>query len=182
MESQRNKSQGLRVIGKNMRARWAALVLIALTLALTGCQSAPPAPQPAGLSAAQVAVLKEEGFTQTDDGWAFGLADKVLFETDADTLKADGQVIVARIGRALLGVGITHLRVDGYTDSEGSDAYNLRLSENRADAVAALLASVGLPRGSMQTRGLGKKNPVADNSTAAGRLENRRVAIVVSAP
>jgi outer membrane protein OmpA-like peptidoglycan-associated protein len=160
--------------------RWAALAVMAALMTLVGCQSAPV--KHGGLSPAQIAVLKQEGFTQGDDGWTFGIGDKVLFDVDVDALKGDSRHIVERIGHALVGVGITHLRVDGYTDSVGSDAYNLKLSQSRAAAVAEVLASTGIPRANIETRGLGKKNPVADNNTLAGRNENRRVAIVVLAP
>jgi outer membrane protein OmpA-like peptidoglycan-associated protein len=161
--------------------RWAAPATMAVLVALAGCQSAPPVMQ-GGLNPAQIAVLREQGFKQGDDGWTFGLADKVLFDTDADALKDESRPVVEHIGHALVNVGITHLRVDGYTDSSGSDAYNLKLSHSRAAAVADLLAGTGIPPATMEIRGLGKKNPVADNSTAAGRLENRRVAIVVLVP
>jgi outer membrane protein OmpA-like peptidoglycan-associated protein len=163
-----------------LRGRWAVIALMAALTVVAGCQSAPQVQ--GGLSPAQIAVLKEQGFKPGDDGWTFGLADKVLFDTDADVLKVESRPGVERIGRALVGVGITHLRVDGYTDSSGSDAYNLKLSHNRAAAVASLLAGTGIPRATMEIRGLGKANPVADNSTPAGRLENRRVAIIVLVP
>jgi outer membrane protein OmpA-like peptidoglycan-associated protein len=58
----------------------------------------------------------------------------------------------------------------------------LHLSQARADAVANVLIEAGMPRDAIQSRGLGKQNPVADNGTAAGRAENRRVALIVSAP
>ena len=160
--------------------RWAALAVMAALMTLAGCQSVPV--KQGGLNPAQIAVLKQQGFTQGDDGWTFGIADKVLFDVDVDALKDDNRHVVERIGHALVGVGITHVRVDGYTDSVGSDAYNLKLSQSRAAAVADLLVGAGIPRANMETRGLGKKNPVADNSTAAGRNENRRVAIVILAP
>jgi outer membrane protein OmpA-like peptidoglycan-associated protein len=164
-----------------VRGRWAALAMMAALVALAGCQTAPPVKQ-VGLSPAQITVLKQQGFVQGDDGWTFGIADKVLFDVDADVLKADSRPVVERIAHALVNAGITHLRVDGYTDSQGSDTYNLKLSLSRATAVSELLAGAGIPRASMEIRGLGKKNPVADNSTAAGRLENRRVAIVILTP
>ena len=82
--------------------------------------------------------------------------------------------------RALLSVGITKFRLDGHTDNYGEDSYNDQLSLRRADAVADLLASVGIPRANIETRGMGKRDPVADNRTSSGRAENRRVAIVVT--
>jgi outer membrane protein OmpA-like peptidoglycan-associated protein len=163
-----------------VRARWAALAMMAALMALAGCQSVPV--KQGSLSPAQIAVLKQQGFTQGDDGWTFGLADKVLFDVDADAVKRDSHQVIDRIGHALAGAGVTHLRIDGYTDSVGSDAYNLKLSQSRAAGVADVLAGAGIPRANIEIRGLGKKNPVADNSTVAGRNENRRVAIVIIAP
>ncbi|MBV4489855.1 OmpA family protein [Pseudomonas oryzicola] len=152
---------------------WALLLAM---LALAGCQSAPPK----GLSAEQVAVLKREGFTPTDEGWAYDLSGKVLFGSDLDSLNSQSQAIVERIGKALLGVGIQGVRVDGHADASGKAAYNQQLSERRAQSVAKALVAVGMPAQNIHSRGLGSTQPVADNRTSAGRTENRRVSIVVA--
>ncbi|MEX3775364.1 OmpA family protein [Pseudomonas sp. MYb118] len=146
-------------------------------LALTGCQTAPQK----GLTPAQVAVLKQQGFELTDDGWAFGLSGKVLFGSDVESLNPQSSEIVERIGKALLGVGIDHVRIDGHTDASGKEAYNQQLSVRRAKSVSKVLAAVGMPEQNIQLQGLGSSQPVASNDTAAGRTENRRVSIVVSA-
>jgi len=145
-------------------------------LGLTGCQSAPPK----GLTAEQIAVLKREGFTPTDEGWAYDLSGKVLFGSDLDNLNSQSQAIVERIGKSLLGVGIQGVRVDGHADSSGKVAYNQQLSERRAQSVARALVGVGMPAQNIQSRGLGSSQPVANNRTSAGRTENRRVSIVVA--
>ena len=67
--------------------------------------------------------------------------------------------------------------VDGYTDSIGSDAYNLKLSERRANAVRDYMVSEGIDASRIMTKGFGKANPVADNKTKEGRAKNRRVEI-----
>jgi len=67
----------------------------------------------------------------------------------------------------------------GYTDSIGSDAYNLRLSEKRADAVKEYLVKHGVDAARIQTSGKGKADPVADNKTPKGRFENRRVEVLI---
>lgn len=167
-----------------IRARLLGAMFVTASLLLAGCQTPPPAPASAprsGLSEAQVAVLKQQGFVQTDDGWELSFADKLLFEVDDFHLNAGSRVAVEKIGRALLSVGITQLRVDGHTDNTGSDAYNRKLSLQRADAVADALANIGIARQNISTFGMGKSRPVADNQTAAGRSENRRVAIIVPA-
>jgi outer membrane protein OmpA-like peptidoglycan-associated protein len=155
---------------------FSALLLMA-ALALTGCQTAPQK----GLTPAQVAVLKQQGFELTDEGWEFGLSGKVLFGSDVESLNAQSTEIVERIGKALLGVGIERVRVDGHTDASGKETYNQQLSLRRAKSVANVLGTVGMKQENIQLQGLGSSEPVASNATAAGRTENRRVAIVVSA-
>jgi outer membrane protein OmpA-like peptidoglycan-associated protein len=152
---------------------------VALTLALVtlvGCQSVPPK----GLSAEQIALLKQEGFVLTDEGWMFGLPGKVLFGSDLDSLNAQSRKIVERIGKSLLSVDIQRVRVDGHTDSSGKARYNEQLSLRRAASAASVLIAVGMRPENVETRGLGSREPVASNDTAAGRTENRRVAIVVA--
>ena len=158
-------------------ARVLLISLLVAFLALGGCQTAPPK----GLSPAQVAVLKQQGFELTDEGWAFGLSGKVLFGSDVETLNQPSTDIVQRIGKALLGVGIERVRVDGHTDTSGKETYNQQLSLRRAKSVAHVLAGVGMKEENVQLRGLGSSEPVASNATAAGRTENRRVSIVVIA-
>lgn len=155
------------------------LTLLAATLALlslAGCQSVPPP----GLTAEQIAVLKREGFAPTDEGWRFDLSGKVLFGSDLDTLNSQSEAIVERIGKALLSVDISSVRVDGHADASGKAAYNQQLSERRAQSVSRALVSIGMQPQNIHTRGLGSRQPVADNRTSAGRTENRRVSIVVA--
>ena len=78
-------------------------------------------------------------------------------------------------------MGIDRVRVDGHTDASGKEAYNEQLSLRRAKSVAKVLNTVGMKQENIQLRGLGSSEPVATNTTATGRTENRRVAIVVSA-
>lgn len=68
--------------------------------------------------------------------------------------------------------------VEGYTDSIGSDAYNMKLSERRAETVRDFMVSKGISPTRITTRGFGKANPIASNKTAEGRAENRRVEII----
>ena len=72
------------------------------------------------------------------------------------------------------------MQVEGYTDSVGGDAYNQKLSENRANAVHDFLMQNGVPAANVTSVGYGKADPVASNDTAAGRRKNRRVNLVVS--
>src|SRR5690606_25552381 len=75
----------------------------------------------------------------------------------------------------------TNILIEGHTDSDGSDEYNQALSERRAASVKAYLAQQSVDPGRMTTVGYGEKQPVADNSTAAGRAKNRRVEVAIYA-
>ncbi|TBU92009.1 OmpA family protein [Stutzerimonas kirkiae] len=157
-----------------------ALRLIALLgiILLSGCQSTPPT----GLSAEQIAVLKQQGFVWTEDGWEFGLQGKVLFDTDSEHLSHDSQQLIARITNALTGVGIDDIILEGHTDDQGRPSYNEQLSRRRAQTVADAMIGNGMREQAIQIRAMGQSKPIASNQTAAGRSENRRVVIIVGAP
>ena len=70
--------------------------------------------------------------------------------------------------------------MEGYTDNIGSDEYNQKLSEQRADSVRDYLVSQSVPDSNITAQGYGKTHPIADNSTNSGRAQNRRVELVVS--
>nr|WP_224080039.1 OmpA family protein [Cupriavidus laharis] len=148
-----------------------------MAAALSGCRTTPP---PRGLTPEQVAVLQQEGFTLTDMGWELGRSEKILFGFDEDVIPRDRIAGIFRLAHALTGVGIDHVRVDGHTDDIGTAEYNQRLSLRRAEAVARVLVTAGFERRNIEVRGMGKRQPVADNRTAAGRAENRRASIVVT--
>lgn len=72
---------------------------------------------------------------------------------------------------------IERIRIEGHTDSDASDAYNLKLSNDRAASVRAYLESKGIEGKRMESKGFGESKPLADNSTEAGKEDNRRVEI-----
>jgi outer membrane protein OmpA-like peptidoglycan-associated protein len=104
----------------------------------------------------------------------------VLFDFNKYTLRPAAREKLAKISGIILSHPGLRLEVDGYTDSIGGDAYNLKLSEQRAGGVRDYLIGQGLARDNVTARGFGKENPVASNDTAAGRQKNRRVEMVVS--
>jgi len=116
---------------------------------------------------------------ETARGLIVNLSD-VLFDFDSANLKPGAREKVARIAGILGSHPDLKIQVEGHTDSVGSEEYNLRLSERRADAVRAGLVQQGVNRDVVGTAGFGKSKPVATNGTAAGRQQNRRVEIVVS--
>jgi outer membrane protein OmpA-like peptidoglycan-associated protein len=150
-----------------------------LCVLLEGCQTPPP-PLYRGLTQTQVKALKSEGFDETEQGFEFGSSEPIMFDFDSTDLKPDVRRTVERIGHTLASVGLTSVRVYGYTDGVGTDGYNFRLSKLRAESVANELVDTGLPAGSIDTIAKGKLDPVGDNRTATGRAQNRRAAIVIS--
>ena len=104
----------------------------------------------------------------------------VLFDFNKYTLKPEAREKLAKISGIVLAYPDLKLDVEGHTDAIGSDEYNQKLSEERASSVRGYLVSQGLKPDSISATGLGKANPVADNSTAKGRQLNRRVEMVVS--
>ncbi len=117
--------------------------------------------------------------TDTPRGLVLNMGD-VLFNTGKADLQAPAQIALARLSGILTNYPSLHLSIEGYTDSTGSADFNATLSQKRADGVMAYLVAQGLSPASMTATGLGEANPVADNSTAAGRQKNRRVEIVIS--
>jgi len=104
----------------------------------------------------------------------------VLFDTGKYTLKQGTQVSLAKVAGILEAYPGLKVQVEGYTDSTGSDELNQKLSENRANAVMNFLVAQGVAQSNIAAQGYGKNDPVADNSTASGRQQNRRVNMVVS--
>lgn len=161
-----------------MRSLLRVLLITMLGAALlSGCQSTPK-----GLSAEQIAVLKSHGFQWTDEGWELGLSGKVLFDTDSEVVSSISAEQLSKITQALLGVGIQQVRLEGHTDNVGQPAYNQALSLRRAQTVATVMQSAGMDANLIASHGLGQSKPIADNATAEGRSENRRVSIIVSTP
>jgi outer membrane protein OmpA-like peptidoglycan-associated protein len=104
----------------------------------------------------------------------------VLFDFNKYTLKPEARERLARILGIVLAYPDLKLKIEGYTDSIGSDEYNQTLSEKRAEAVRDYIVSSGVSMNNVVAQGMGKADPVADNSTAAGRKLNRRVEMIVS--
>jgi outer membrane protein OmpA-like peptidoglycan-associated protein len=115
----------------------------------------------------------------TSRGLVITMAD-VLFDTGKYEVKPTTREALARLSGIVLAHSGLNLEVQGHTDSTGSDALNQTLSEQRAAAVRGYLIQQGVADDTITARGLGKSVPVADNATAAGRQQNRRVELIVS--
>ena len=111
------------------------------------------------------------------DNITLNLPDGITFDFGKATLKPQFYTALNGVAGTLREYNQTMIEVVGHTDNIGSDAYNLQLSKQRADAVAAYLQAQGVQSVRIQTLGAGKAYPIADNGTEAGRAQNRRVEI-----
>ena len=117
--------------------------------------------------------------TDTPRGLVVNMAD-VLFETGKFALSQDAQLKLAKLSGIIQAHPGLNLAIEGHTDTTGTADFNMKLSQQRGDAVREFLISQGLSPDIITAKGMGQDNPVADNSTAAGRKLNRRVEIIVS--
>jgi outer membrane protein OmpA-like peptidoglycan-associated protein len=116
---------------------------------------------------------------KTDRGLVITLGD-VLFATNLAELKPGARRSLEKLSAFLHEYPQRSVQIEGFTDSTGSDDYNQGLSERRAGAVRDALTGMGISSDRIQTRGLGKSDPVADNDSASGRQQNRRVEVIIS--
>ena len=160
-----------------MLTRYVAPLFLA-SMILAGCQ----APQ-GKFSPEQITAMKSYGFNETNGDWSLGLSDKILFGKNESQLRPESKDQINSMASRLAATGLKHARMDGHTDNYGEESYNKDLSLKRANVVAdAWAQGASIPRSNLTTQGLGKQYPVADNKTALGRAENRRVAVVISRP
>lgn len=163
----------------NTRSIRCAILLATLAcIGLAGCQT-PPMPQTVDAKETRVAALKNLGFVQANDAWELSLGVVLLFDTDVDTVSEAGRAALGDVSRALRAIGIGAVSVEGHTDNVGAPRYNTALSLRRAESVAQYLVMNGWPAEAVERKAHGSSKPVADNSTAAGRAQNRRVVLTV---
>jgi outer membrane protein OmpA-like peptidoglycan-associated protein len=117
--------------------------------------------------------------TKTARGVVVNLPD-ILFDINKATLKQNTEVALAKLAGIVQVFPKINLRIEGYTDSTGSDELNMRLSKERAEAVLGFLQRQGVAAARMTAVGYGPKFPVADNATVEGRAKNRRVEIILA--
>jgi outer membrane protein OmpA-like peptidoglycan-associated protein len=115
----------------------------------------------------------------TPRGLVVTMAD-ILFASGKYELSQDANLKLAKLSGVILAHPGLKLRIEGYTDSTGSDQLNLTLSGQRAEAVRTFLVQQGLSPEAVSSMGMGPAHPVASNDTAEGRKQNRRVEIIVS--
>jgi outer membrane protein OmpA-like peptidoglycan-associated protein len=106
--------------------------------------------------------------------------DRIYFEVDKAVIQLLSFELLHQIAAAIVeNPDITRLRIEGHTDSDGPDAYNLRLSQARAEAVRAFLIEAGVEAGRLDAVGYGEQMPIDTNKTWEGRQANRRVEFVI---
>ncbi len=108
------------------------------------------------------------------------LSNTVLFDFDKSIIKPKAVPILKDIAKTVQADPELKVLLEGHTDSIGTDAYNMGLSKRRAYAVEKYLAKDGIASSRMTVKWYGKRKPIADNKTAAGRAQNRRTEIHLS--
>ncbi len=124
---------------------------------------------------ANLAAVKEE-----ERGLVITLSGSVLFASDQSVLLQSAQSRLGQVADTLMANGQRSLVVEGHTDSRGKDGHNNELSLRRAEAVRNFLIQKGYDAGKVTAQGIGKGRPIADNASAEGRANNRRVEIIVA--
>lgn len=126
----------------------------------------------------KIASVKQES-----RGMVITLSGSVLFPTNESTLLPAAIIKLNEVADALIkGNPDANITIEGHTDSQGQRQYNMDLGQKRADAVKAQLVSRGVAADRIKTVGVGPDRPIADNKTAEGRANNRRVEIIVEPP
>ena len=115
---------------------------------------------------------------ETQRGLVISLSD-ILFDVGRSVVKPGSQANIERIAVVLRQYPQHQILVEGHTDATGSEDFNLRLSQDRANAVRSALVAGGVDASKISAEGFGESQPVASNDTPAGRQQNRRVEIVI---
>ncbi len=120
-----------------------------------------------------------EGFKVDTQGCAVGFTMHVNFATNSARIESKDTPYIDKLVAYMKEHPQTKVRLEGYTDSDGSAAYNLKLSAKRAEAVKKELIARGIDASRITTKAYGEANPVASNDTAEGKAKNRRVEAVI---
>jgi len=127
-----------------------------------------------GLASAEAASIQRE-----QDILAVTFKADFMFDVNSSVIKPGAYQEIDRVAQVLNKYPQTRIRIEGHTDSTGSEDYNQKLSEQRAEAVKNALITRGIDPARLETIGLGESSPIADNNSEAGRQMNRRVKVVI---
>ncbi|MBD65399.1 MAG: hypothetical protein CME62_09335 [Halobacteriovoraceae bacterium] len=129
----------------------------------------------------QAEELREVAETRrTDQGIVTKLKGDITFETGKAQVTSEAQKRLRKMADILKKYPENNITVLGHTDSTGTTRINEKLSERRAESVKSILVNNGVNAKNIKTMGLAAKDPIADNSTASGRAENRRVEMAIT--
>jgi outer membrane protein OmpA-like peptidoglycan-associated protein len=124
---------------------------------------------------AHLLSLIQDSTPASDSGW-FNF-DRITFDTSSALLGPESEEQLLNVAAILKAYPKVRLKIGGYTDNLGTAKANMRLSQNRADAVTRELTSMGIAADRLESEGYGDQHPVRDNSTEEGRAMNRRIAM-----
>ncbi len=133
----------------------------------------------------QEAKLREElqgtgvSVTRDGDNIILNMPGNITFDTDSYTVKSNFTPVLNSVSKVLKEYKSTMIQVAGHTDSTGQEKYNMLLSQQRAQSVANILAQQGVEQVRLDIVGFGPSSPIASNSTAEGRAQNRRVELTL---
>ncbi len=172
---------------KFFKSHFAAILIVVAAVSLQACKAkkkvvqAPPpppaeAPAPVAPAPSPAPVAPPPPPAPPAPDYNFS---NIQFEFDSGVLKTDAYAILDKAVAEMKKDATAKFALNGYASAEGTDAHNLKLSQDRANSVKAYLVNSGISAENLTTTGFGEKNPVADNKTEAGRVLNRRVEIKV---
>jgi outer membrane protein OmpA-like peptidoglycan-associated protein len=119
---------------------------------------------------------------RTENGILVNMKNDILFDTSSAELKDEAVTQITQVGDILAKYADNRIRIEGHTDSSGSDSLNETLSRKRADSVRTVLVSRGVREEQITVVGNGETKPIADNATKEGRAKNRRVEVHIDVP
>jgi outer membrane protein OmpA-like peptidoglycan-associated protein len=131
-----------------------------------------------GVESKLIAFIEDPNVQVDKETWF--TFDRLEFETDSALLKPSSREQLRNTVEILRAYPAVHVKIGGYTDNVGDDAYNMKLSSERATATMNDIVSQGTDRSRIEAEGYGENHPIADNGTAEGRQRNRRIDIRVT--
>ncbi len=119
---------------------------------------------------------------RTENGILVNMKNDILFDTGKSDLKSEAITQLTQVGDIVAKYGDDRVRIEGHTDSDGTNEYNQGLSERRADAVRQVLVARGVKAEQISVVGRGEGSPIASNDTSDGKAKNRRVELHIDVP
>lgn len=125
--------------------------------------------------------IKDAKIERVGEGIKITFNSGILFQTNSSELQADARTNIENLAKILNKYKDTNILIEGHTDSTGSEDYNQKLSERRAESVASFTQTMGVDQSRFTIKGYGETQPVAPNVSAEGRQQNRRVEVAIMA-